>query len=140
MNTCAINNEGDTITATIIAFPDMCERNDREFDRTGSTSYIRAIDEAHGLLPGLLIGLPIKGAVLPWRSSSPASPPSSQLTTSCQSISPGREWCTSLCGMCRAFCAILSACRFLPRGVRLAARLLSPPMSRAVYSPVIRRF
>ena len=37
------------MAATIIAFPDIHERNDREFDRTGSTSYIRAIDEAHEL-------------------------------------------------------------------------------------------
>lgn len=37
------------MAATIITFPDIHERNDREFDRTGSTPYIRAIDEAHEL-------------------------------------------------------------------------------------------
>lgn len=37
------------MAATIITFPDIHERNDREFDRTGSTPYIRAIDEAHDL-------------------------------------------------------------------------------------------
>jgi len=37
------------MTASIIAFPDIHERNDREFDRTGSTSYTRAVDEGHEL-------------------------------------------------------------------------------------------
>ena len=34
------------MTATIIAFPDALERSDREFARTGSTPWLRAIDEA----------------------------------------------------------------------------------------------
>ena len=37
------------MTAIILAFPDIHERNDREFDRTGSTSYTRAVDESHEL-------------------------------------------------------------------------------------------
>ena len=37
------------MTATIIEFPSMHERNDREFERTGSTSYTRAVEEAHTL-------------------------------------------------------------------------------------------
>ena len=37
------------MTASIIAFPDIHVRNDREFDRTGSTSYGRAVDESHEL-------------------------------------------------------------------------------------------
>lgn len=37
------------MTASIIAFPDIHERNNREFDRTGSTTYTRAVEEAHDL-------------------------------------------------------------------------------------------
>lgn len=37
------------MTAAIIPFPTMHERNDREFERTGETSYTRAVDEAHEL-------------------------------------------------------------------------------------------
>ena len=41
--------EGAKVTATIINFPSMHERNDREFQRTGSTTYTRAVEEAHTL-------------------------------------------------------------------------------------------
>jgi hypothetical protein len=37
------------MTATIISFPTMADRDDAEFGRTGQSSYIRAIDEAEAL-------------------------------------------------------------------------------------------
>lgn len=37
------------MTATIINFPTLSERDDAEFGRTGQSSYIRAIDEAEVL-------------------------------------------------------------------------------------------
>ena len=37
------------MTATIIAFPTMLERDNSEFFRTGQSSYIRIIDEAEEL-------------------------------------------------------------------------------------------
>lgn len=37
------------MTATIIAFPTMAERDDLEFGRTGSSRYIRACDEGRAL-------------------------------------------------------------------------------------------
>ena len=38
------------MTAIILDFPDIWERNNLEFDRTGSTTYTRAVEEAHDLV------------------------------------------------------------------------------------------
>ncbi|MFM5924594.1 MAG: hypothetical protein ACKOPG_10470 [Novosphingobium sp.] len=37
------------MTAAVIAFPTLVERDDSEFRRKGTSSYIRAIDEAEAL-------------------------------------------------------------------------------------------
>ena len=44
------------MNATLIAFPDDMDRSDREFDRTGSTDFSRAGDEATALYDDMLAG------------------------------------------------------------------------------------
>lgn len=42
------------MTSTVIAFPTFLEREDREFRRAGTSSYIRAIDDAETLWSDLI--------------------------------------------------------------------------------------
>lgn len=54
LGVAVLRSAGDnTMTATIIPFPTLEERDALEFARFGTSSYTRALDEAAALLPAL---------------------------------------------------------------------------------------